>query len=566
MLYGFVYGVPFGNHDWLVTNIATRKINASSNAYVITWIVNDECDGYYSVAINGTRVYAPVYCVAGVTAQALVIIPTGNNLISICPQGQFGDRAVQLQNQIDAFYDDGVHFADHFRIPIISRPVPLVSGTTQLTSPAVQGLRRGVNVSTSPGRKTWGVVDLTLTTNGGVHTIKAFVNGRVMLSGSRTGNGTITLKGAQASITLTLTYTGDFTSGVQLVCRWPESFKIYIKTSPFVDGDFPAFKGAAQLYDDGFSNVFQYQSLKLRGGTYYVVVHALGDDGLEGTDIEGGGVQITVFQVPDPATNLHYVSGDGAATIIGWDAPTNDATVTYHYYDSGVTGILNLTDRTGTVSAGSSPTLTLETVGTYTGLRFVIVRSFKSGIEEPSLNMLTLEYFSGVIVSKRPMPLSAGTNFSSTGRALFVPISFAVDSTLAYPYSVSLSIYPVGGSPDFVTPTTKTIVLSNDANTPVVNVDTNIYNSNGDLILNSNEQPFFRAGVVGEVNADGIYDFQVASTSAAQWLNAAGVPILNANGNPIVVPTSQNITGDVYGPVILTNTPMGVPSFSVVTD
>ena len=545
MVYGFPYGCPYGNHTWPIVYQSLRNIvkpnNVATADWILEWIVADQCDMYWRVAIDGYKVGKPVYSRAGIKEQLLITIPPGNRLVSLCPQGQFGDNNVRIQDQIEAFYENGRNFPNHFSSYIRSDPSLSIGGSIQFSSISASGLKRGLNMAPAKGRPTWGVLDLTLSTVGGVHTLSGSCNGSTMITGSRTGDGAITLAGAGASVTLTLTYTGDFDSGVQLIARWPAKFNVYVKSSAFVDGDFPRANNG-QVLDDGFSNAFVFKSLQMPAGSWYVVIHAIGDDGNESTSIQGGGQIVVVYAVPDPATNLHYVSGGGTNTVVGWTAPASDATVTYNYYDSLATGIMQLVAPTGTHAAGATPTQALASIGAFTGNRYVMVRSVKNGIEEPSLNMIAIEYAAGVVVPTRPMAAAAGQHWKTFGRTISVPVSVYVDdSILVYPQSIELYLYLVGGSPNYSAPDASIPMPGNPANAHAVTVSAQPVRSlSGNIVYDVSGNIVYSLGFFATAAADGEYYFEVGTTAPSG---------------------AKTLTGIVYGPVILTQAAMAEPTF-----
>jgi hypothetical protein len=547
MVYGFPYGCPYGNHAWPITFVNLRNIlkpnNAPTKDWLLQWIVTTGCDMFWRVAIDGSKVGKPVYCKAGVLQQLMLQIPVGVRLISLCPQGQFGDNNVRIQDQIEAFYEDGRHFPNQFALYIRSDPTLSIGGSTQFSNISATGLRRGVNVAPSKGRPTWGVLDLSLSTDGGgVHTISGTCNGTVMVTGSRTGDGVIVLTGAGAIVTLTLAYTGDFSSGVQLVARWPAKFAVYVKKSVFVDGDFPRDNNGVVM-DDGFSNAFLFKSFRLKGGTYYVVSHAIGDDGLEGTGVQGGGQAITVYDVPDPVTGLQYISGGGINTEIGWTPPASDLTVSFNIYDSKDTGALNLVTPAGSNVAGDY-IKTLADIGAYTGTRQVVVRSVNAaGVEEPSLNSISIEYVAGVVQQTRPMKPAGGDHFKSNGRTIQVPASVYVDdSILVYPATLEIYLYLKGGAPNYAAPDASVAMPGNSSNAHTMIVNAPVRDGAGNIVHDGDGNIVYDSGIFATVGADGEYYFELGTTAPSGM---------------------KSLPGIVYGPVVLTNTAMADPTFVV---
>ncbi len=542
MYFGFPFGVPFGDHTWIITWAECVLIDENNSEYRVSWIVADECDGFYSVAVDGFKVKSPLYCVAGQVAQVILNLPTDRaRLVSICPQGQFGDELVRVQDQIEALYEDGLHFPSRFKAVVRSKPSALIAGSSQLTVSAQGGLQRGVNVARVAARPTWGVLDLVLTTDTGVHTLTANLNGQPMLTGSRTGDGTIIIQGAGASIEFALTYTEDFITGVQIIFRWPLRFYLYLNDVAFPAGYFDVARTPnAIIFDDGNSNVFARQFTGLSSGNKYLLVHALGDDLSESTSIGDGGTLVTVYGVPPPVTDLHYVSGGGAATIIGWTAQASGA-VPVNVYDSGVTGTLLIATPAGTVAAGVT-SLTLPTdIGTFTGKRYIVARSVDGGIEEPSLNLLTIEYESGVVIPLRPCMAAAGNDFYTNGLNITVPVSVFINREMSYPDTVALYFYQVGDNPDYGTPTASVPMPLNPNNTPALMIDTPVLNESDEYVFNENGDQIYFRGILASVEVSGLYYFRVGTLKG----------------------TTQTNNPTIFGPVMLTTVAQDDPLFSV---
>lgn len=523
MIFGFPFGVPFGRHSAPEMFTYGKCTLIHGQAYLLEWSVATDCDGYYRAAVDAAKIGRPIYCVAGVVQQMIIQIPDGARTVSICPQGQFADNAVRIQDQIDAFFADGLHFIDRAQVNIVATVKVLYEKTAQLSSMDVGGFKRFTNVAPVDGRKTWGKLDVQLVTSGGVHTLTLFVNGRDMWRGSRTGDGSIDIFGGgyQGKVgTVTLTYTGDIalTDGVAVLLKWPDHYNIYLKSTAFVGGDFPRTV-TATIPDDGFSNTFVFKSFVQAGGGKYIVVHEVGDDGNESTGIQLGGLLLTTYDTPAAPTGLAYVSGGGTNTVIHWTASTTSG-ASYNIYDSLATGILNATDIQGThVSGSGTLTQTLANIGSYTGLRYVLVRSLKTGVEESNLTLLILEYASGTYIALRPPVPYGGNHFSTSGRTLTVPVSLYLDPSNATPATVELYVYLSTGSPNYASATATASVPTNPGGLSVLSLS-----------------------IAGTVGANGVYLYELRSKTAG------GTNSGNVN---------------TYGPVELTNTAMADPVFVV---
>lgn len=686
--------------------------------YLLEWTVAEECDGYYRIAIDAAKVGRPVYCIAGERQQAMIQIPDGARVISVCPQGEFADNGVRVQDQIDAFFEDGLHFTERVQLNIVSIPKFIYKGSTQLSALDIGGLQRFVNVAPVNGRRTWGKLDVELVTAAGVRTLTLYVNGQAMYRGTRTvaaGNGTIDLYGGgflAKTGSVTLTYTTDIAlaDGVQAIAKWPAKHRAYLKDAePFIHGDFynsalqsedltaspwaasnttvtadqadapdgthtadrvacgagalgnvylinnnnsglaagtytasiyvkgtvgqqvylyvyasgysPAnvqlitFDGTWQrisqsgaigaggefdfvlgtnphnqtggsetplaavtfsawggqinagsaalpyakttsaeariarvpdgeILDNGFSNTYVFKSFVQSSGGHYALVHQVGDDGNESAGLHSGGVLVQTYALPEPPTGLAYSSGDADATIIEWVASLT-AGATTNIYDSLDTGVLNMTTVSATHIAGTGTlNQTLADIGAYTGFRYILARSLKSGIEEANLNLLVLEYDAGAYVALRPPAPSSGNHFATSGRTLSVPVSIYLDPRKSAPTSVELYVYLSTAAPDYDNPTATAAVPSNPAGLSV-------------LILT----------IEGTVGADGVYLFELRCKSGGEeaLLNSSEEEFKNAAEETFVVVTGAAVASDntnVYGPVELTAVEMDDPVFA----
>ena len=312
-------------------------------------------------------------------------------------------------------------------------------------------IQRFANCKPVKDRPSWGTLDIVMTTDGGVHTIELKKNDVVMATGSRTGNGSITFTAendSELSGSVTLTYTADISADSAVAVRFPSSYKIHYKTTPFTAPDFPRTAEDTVLdnpLQEG--NIFTYSSPVLTQPTYYVVVHQVDDCGNEGDGIQGGGAVVALVQPPEPPGTPIYVSGGYAATVISFTA-SSTVGATYNIYDSLDTGILDMTTVNHTHIAGTgtiSDTLSAIAAG-FTGNRFVIVRALNGGIEEGNNNILSIEYASGVVIKPRtPIPYASGS-ITVSGLTLTIPYAYDIADQLA---TATLINYQINTKSDF---------------------------------------------------------------------------------------------------------------------
>ena len=237
MIFGMPFGCPFGRPEEWFTHLACTSLQGMN--YMLSWTVADQCDGYYQVSIAGVKSGNPVYSVAGVQASKIIQLSPGAQILSIVCQGQFPGRDVSISDELSYYAAGSFHGFNAFQANILSIPTVSHDGDAgQISSIVLAGLKRGNNIAPVQGRPTWGQYAASLVTVGGVHTLTLAVNGRNMITGSRTGDGTINLSGAGVVGTVALAYTGDF-ADARVYVRWPAQYAVYVKPgAAFATGDF----------------------------------------------------------------------------------------------------------------------------------------------------------------------------------------------------------------------------------------------------------------------------------------------------------------------------------------
>jgi len=140
------------------------------------------------------------------------------------------------------------------------------------------------------------------------------------------------------------------------ICRGPEWIPPVVDTVPFNKQDTCSWTEAAGL----------------AAGAYYYAVMPLSDTGEDGTLVGIAGT-ITILEPPAPPTNLHYVSGNAAATVIGW-TPSATAGAIYEVFTAAEGAAFDLNAPDQTLPADSS-TATLAAFAGYPGKRNVLVRA-----------------------------------------------------------------------------------------------------------------------------------------------------------------------------------------------
>lgn len=420
MIFGFPWSVPWGDHEDFIKSVVVTSLNG---ALKTTFIPITGYGQYWQPLFDGIEQGPPVY--GGDSAYTTV---TGYpnplysaHIVSICPLGDWAISNYDVTPQ--QLYWEAAR-ADRLRITVVAAPDFFSFGDSgQLTSWSLTGVSRFINCAPYPRRPTWGTWDLTLSTSGN-HTVSGKLNGVTMFSGSIAGNGVVTLtaaNGSGISGTVTLTYSADFSSGAKVVARYPASYPLHWKTTPFAAPDFPRTQDGF-VNDDGHGNTFIARSGPLAANTYYVVAHQKDDDGNESTNTDGGGVAAVVVGAPaTPGTP--EINSAGPPLVIQWTASTT-TNATYNIYDSTNTGALDMSTVSTTHIAGTGTlTQSMSAVVGFTGTRYIIVRAVSiAGVEEGNTQILAVAYVAGVAQLPTPPTPGVGTTISISGRTITVPV------------------------------------------------------------------------------------------------------------------------------------------------
>lgn len=376
------------------------------------------------------------------------------HIVSVVPQGDWADDSIDPSYQQTSFMAGR---SDRIYAQVTTSTEQFSYGdSSQLASWALTGLRRFSNCSAVRYRPQWGRLTLTLTNSAGTRTVTLKRGNTTICSGSRSGDGSITLAEANdsgVSGTVSVTYTGDVTSGGYFVARFPKQLKLHHKSSSFGGGDFPR-TAEGTIYDDGTSNTFYYRSAKQGGaGTYYVVAHQVDDVGNEGTGTQSGGATVAIVLPPEPPGTPVYTSGDYSNTVISFAASAT-AGATYKYYDSGDGGILDLQAETGTHASGSGTlTQALGAISSgFTGIRYVVIRAVNGGVTEGNSKVLEIEYASGAVVLPRPPVPYVQGGPTTAARLLTVAYTINTMEQKGTPATIKLYVVASGSAINYASP------------------------------------------------------------------------------------------------------------------
>ena len=324
----------------------------------------------------------------------------------------------------------------------------------QLSGWSLTGLQRALNCMQVEGSPTQGRLDIEITDNGGDYTVTLSMNGYAIAEGTRTGNGVVTLaeqNDSGVSGSVTIAYSGDLAlaDAAWLGIRWAAGYYVHCATSL----SFPR-TAEVYVYDDGLGNRFAATIGDLAAGTYSYVIQAHTDTGVAGTNTSVIGT-VTVPGPPDPPGALSYVSGNYAATVIGFtNSPTAGAT--YRLYDSELGEPPDMATVADTLIAGTpsaARTWTLPALSApAAGIRRVVVVALSGGVEDGYRRALSIEYdAAGNVIPARPNIPGAQTS-SANGLTLTAQYTYDTADEDAEATILQAFLIAEGGTVDWTRP------------------------------------------------------------------------------------------------------------------
>ena len=440
MLWGGLWGLEWGNPSDF---ISLFEVDDLGSGCVITATSAVGYEGWFQPIVD--NFYGPPIYI-GSTSPTKVRVQYGPETIhyvGLAPQGD--DSGTTFDNSYYKLAWE-VGRAGSIAVSIPAAPALFSYGDNgQLTSWSLSNLLRSQTIQ-SPTTKSWGTMQCSLANASGTYTVTLSQNGQVLSTGFRVGNGTCILTGT-ISGSVSITYTSDVQA--ILVADYPEAYTLFWRQTPWTSGDFPR-QAQATVYDDGISDVFYYTIITNLSGLWFIVVHGVSSEGVESTGYSN--TEVSVSYPPNPAGIPIYISGNYSNTTIQYTASSTSG-ATYNIYDSGVGGQLYLDSPSQTHAAGTGIlTTTLSSISSsFTGDRYVLVRAVNGGIEEGSMNTLTIPYISGVVTPLQP-PIPTFRTVNTVGNQMVV--TGVIDSTLQATAATNIHLYAwaVGSSPSWGTP------------------------------------------------------------------------------------------------------------------
>lgn len=273
----------------------------------------------------------------------------------------------------------------------------------QLSSWSLTGLERFTNCRPVAGVPTAARLDLRIADSAGTRTVQLLVGGRIVASGSRSGDGSITLaeqndSGLSGSVTIAYSADVDADAEAFLEVRWAASYKLYVSTSLSFPRD-----ADMSIADRGLGGRLRAVYGPLPAGTYEYLLRAVSDTGAEGTATSPMGSKAVPGR-PEPPGDPVYASGGYADTVLEF-TPSPTPGATYRVYDAQELDWSTDFENIAATHAAGSGTLdvTLPAIAAAAGKRRVVVESVLDGVESGARKHVTIEYAAdGSVVDPRP--------------------------------------------------------------------------------------------------------------------------------------------------------------------
>jgi len=290
---------------------------------------------------------------------------------------------------VRANLEDAVATAIEVEIPTAATIRGAYDDEDQFSNWVLTGLRRFTNTERVANWKTRASLGLVLSSAGSDYTVELYQGARKVASGSRTGNGEVSLSEEDESGisgTVDLAYSQDLalTDGAYVLATWAASFQIYDGTDLL-----------ATAWDNGRANRLRRRLDNLDPDTYSIRLKSVSDAG--NTSSYGSSAAATINPLPPTPATAVYLSGNYTNTQIritsptpAWAASTAYAKRAWVTPSGGPAGYAYECTTAGTSAADepSWPTTPGQTVEdgtiTWTCREEVTYAVYDSALDEPS--------------------------------------------------------------------------------------------------------------------------------------------------------------------------------------
>lgn len=301
-------------------------------------------------------------------------------------------------------------------------------GSDQLTAWNLLGFSRFATSSPVTRRPQEAKADVTLTKAGSILTVVVSLGGVTLCSGSRTGDGTITLveqNNSGVSGSVAAAWTVDITSGVSVVKRWAARYVVTVGGSDTVT-----------VYDGGNADILTARLGPLAAGSYTLSITPYSDTGVSGTAVTTPALVPGAPEAPGPLTNF---TGDYSNTVVRFLASVTPGATYALYQSEEIGGPVNVTAAVATHVAGSGViSWQLPAWFASAGARRIMIVAVNGGIEDGTRRKLAIVYGAGgtrVVEAPNALALKFkdGPDMVTAGLALHLDYVYSAAGERAVP-------------------------------------------------------------------------------------------------------------------------------------
>jgi len=385
MLFGKCFSAAFGTTAAQILQIKASSFGGGIRA--IVYVRPQYRERYYIVCINST--YLGNFWCDSSGVMELVLPPNyGNSIASFwiedCGrQSGFSEDDLPYVTWQARYQDSLTANRLGYQWSVEGQyKYSTVQGDSQLSSIAIVGAKRGVNVEDVPEYPTRGRIYYTLlyiAGGMGTYIVRWWNGNKLIAEGTRSGDGVVSCTQIDSSgitATATITYTGEvklYSAWIDL--KWPKTYQIHYSTSSL---SFPRTPEAT-VTDNGVDD-YSYISTTLASGTYNTAIVAVDDEGDQESAptviptyspviISNGPAAPTITGVTGSAAaglTVAFTNGEAGCTYKGYYSLKN-APINFGNYSAGPTPIgPTATNATSLATAAIADVAAVDNTSDYT--------------------------------------------------------------------------------------------------------------------------------------------------------------------------------------------------------